>query len=93
VGLLAAGQPGAVDRAGPLAWEPSLDRPRLKGCYLPASGTSGPGGRPVPVVGRSTAAACHGCSGGMKPTARLAVRAAARRLVVPRRGIRCSQAR
>ncbi len=35
-----------VDRAGPLAWEPSLDGPRLIGCSLPASGTSGPGGRP-----------------------------------------------
>jgi Protein of unknown function (DUF2992) len=37
----------------------------------------------VPVVGRSTAAASHGWSGGPKPAARPAVLAAARRLVVP----------
>jgi hypothetical protein len=28
----------AVDRTGPLAWAPSLDRPRLTGSHLPVPG-------------------------------------------------------
>lgn len=35
-----------VDRAGPLAWEPSLDGLRLTGCHLPAPDNDGTRGRP-----------------------------------------------
>jgi hypothetical protein len=35
-----------ADRAGPLAWEPSLDGPRLTGSHLPAPDNADAGGRP-----------------------------------------------
>ena len=35
-----------VDRAGPLAWTPSLDGPRLTGSHLPGAEESRPAHRP-----------------------------------------------
>jgi hypothetical protein len=36
----------AVDRAGPLAWTPSLDGPRLTGSHLPSPDDARPETRP-----------------------------------------------
>jgi hypothetical protein len=36
----------AVDRAGPLAWTPTLDGPRLTGSHLPIPDGAGTGDRP-----------------------------------------------
>jgi hypothetical protein len=35
-----------LDRAGPLAWTPSLDGPRLTGSHLPSPDDAGPENRP-----------------------------------------------
>ena len=46
VGTPLAVQPGALDRAGPLAWTPSLDGPRLTGRHLPSPDESQAAHRP-----------------------------------------------